>query len=210
MSTFKRYVLLVLFSALVLLSAETAFSSDAQPLIRESADRRIVLVGDRIRFNVEVSYSNGEEIEFPGFKDGKIGDFEIKESGLKLPSGIFGRRSQVKWYYVAAYDIGKLEIPPIEIKYKKLGAKEWSLVKSSKFPIEVRSILTSNASDIKDIKGPLGFFEINWLLVSVIIIMLAAMAIFIIKKMRRKAPLRLPHETALEELEKALPLSKTS
>jgi hypothetical protein len=199
----RPIVLLLLLSASLV--TVNSFASDQKPVVRGRADRRIVLIGDRIKYTLDVNYKNALQVKLPDFKDGKIGDFEIKDSCAAARTGLFGSRRMTGWYVIAAYDVGKKEIPAVEIKYRKAGAREWSSLKSAPLNIEVRSVLsaTGTPNDIKDIKGPFGFFEINWWLVGVIIVALAVITFFLIKKLRRKVPVRLPHETALEELEAA-------
>ena len=196
----------LILSAFILFSlGAVSFAAENQIVVRDKADRRIVLVGDRIRYEIEVVYNDRTQIKIPDFTDGRIGNFEIKESGSRIRSGLFGKRMRNNWYSIACYDVGRAVIPAIEIKYKTKDAKDWSVAKTSALNIEVRSILLSDGvpKDIKDIKGPFTFFEINWWVVGAIIIFIAAFGVFIYRMTRRKAPVRLPHETALEELESA-------
>ena len=46
-----------------------------------SVDRAVALIGDRVRLEIDVKYRAGTRIDFPEFRDDRIGDFEIKEDG---------------------------------------------------------------------------------------------------------------------------------
>jgi hypothetical protein len=70
--------------------------------------------------------------------------------------------------------------------------------------VTVESVLPAGKmpADIKDIKAPLAYFEINWLVAGGVIFFFVVVTIFIAYKFRKKPlPERLPHETAMEELE---------
>jgi hypothetical protein len=167
-------------------------------------DESTIYIGDRIRLTVDVAASRSTEIQMPVFKDNIIGDFEIKDFSSKTTEGLFGRKKVRDLYYMTIYSVGKKEIPQLSIKYKLEGSEKWELSETPAITIDVRSILPKGLpSDIKDIKGPASFFEIDWLAVggiSALLILLAAL-IFIYRRMRKRKPVKLPHETALEELE---------
>ena len=193
-----------LAAGLLLLSVcACAHAGDDGVSAQASADRAIVLIGDRIRLEVDVRYRSGVKIDFPAFKDDRIGDFEIKDSGGEVRKGLFGGMLMKRWYYIAAYSVGKHEVPPIEIKYRKKGEKAEKSVKTRALNISIDSILPKNMpADIKDVKAPFAYFEIQWLLISsilTIILIIVVALIFIFRK--KPAPVKLPHETALEELE---------
>ena len=183
---------------LSLFCSASALASDDSPSAQALVDKASALIGDRIRLTIDVKYRPGAQIYFPEFKDGKIGDFEIKDSGQELKKS--------RWYYITAYSVGKHQVPPIEIKYKNKGDKELKSVQTRPLNITIESILPKDKMpvDIKDVKGPLSYFEINWFIISGVLIMMMIITGAIIYKFRKKPlPVKLPHETALEELEAA-------
>lgn len=187
-----------------LLAAAAMAAADA-PELRVAVDRRNILIGDRIRYDVEVRYRKGIDLAYPAFENNLMGDFEIKDSGARYTKGLFGSRLTRRWYLITSYSAGKRLIPPYEIRYRESGAKEWATLKSGLLYISVKSILAKvpTKGDIKDIKGPLYFSNINWPMILLVFfvpgILLAV--IFIYRKRRMAGPVKLPHETALEELE---------
>jgi len=195
--------------ALILLSA-TALAADQElngPAIRATVDRRAIYIGDRLRYKIEVAAGKGTEVRLPKFADGLMGDFEIKDSGTKTTKGVFAKKIDVYWYDITVYSVGRHTIPPIEIQYKQKSAKDWAVIKTAPIDITAGSVWPRGLaiSDIKDIKGPLHFLEINWILVSAVVVFLILGAgVFLFYKAKKaKAPIKLPHETALEEIEAA-------
>lgn len=172
--------------------------------LRAYVNRNSITIGDRIKYTIEVTASRSTRIQMPAFKDHLIGGFEIKDSANKTVNRLFGKRTLIHWYYITVYSAGKKEIPVIDVKYKPASAKDWSVKKTAVLSIDVRSVLPKELpADIKDIKGPMSFFEMNWFIAGVLSIGLIILVILfiIVKKARDRKPVRLPHETALEELE---------
>ena len=201
---FKKYPALLIAGIFLFLSCPAAWAGDDGVSAQVSVDRAVIFIGDRVKFSVDVNYRAGTVIDFPEFKENKIGDFEIKDSGRGLKKGLFGADTMKRRYYITSYSIGKHQIPPIEIKYKKKGGKDWNSVRTRALNISVESILPKGKmpADIKDVKGPLSYFEINWFIVTGILILFLAVISAIMYKFRKiPAPIKLPHETALEELE---------
>ena len=135
----------------------SAHAGDDGVSAQVSVDRAVVLIGDRIRLGVDVQYRAGTRIDFPEFKDDRIGDFEIKDSGSEFRKGIFGGDLMRRWYYIAAYSAGKHQVPPIEIKYRKKGESRWTQLKTAELIFTVETVLPrgTKLTDVKDIKGVL-------------------------------------------------------
>jgi hypothetical protein len=181
-----------------------AYCASGEPELWASVDSQTVHIGDRIRYQLEVSDKEGADVKLARSDDERIGDFEIKESGSRTRKGFFGGKTVMFWYDLAVYNPGKHTIPRIDVKYRPKGAKVWSSAKSNSIEITVDSVLpAAGADDIRDIKGPLGVFAINWFGVIIVMIVLSvvAAAVIIYRKKTSIVPLKLPHESALEELE---------
>ncbi len=201
MSTTRRS-LIIFFIITALCGSVYAAGDDISA--HGSVNRSTILVGDRIKFLIDVKYRKGTQVSPPVFKDDRIGSLEIKDSGRKIKEGFFGARENIYWYSITSYELGKHTVPQVEIKYKSKGAKDPKIVKTKALAIEVVSILPKGKEfkDIKDAKGPLSYFEVSWAVVAAVIF-LAVVIIVTILYIRRKrmVPVKLPHETALEELE---------
>lgn len=180
-------------------------AKETAPRIAVSIDRRDITVGDRIRVTIAVSAGPRDQVRFPALADNILGVFEIKARGTAVKRGWFGRVGYVGWYDMTSYRTGKQTIQALNIAYRIPGAAEWRSVSTKPIEIQVRSVLPAGTAplDIRDIKAPLGFFEINWpLLGGGILAVIALTGIGTYLRWRaRRVPVKLPHETALEELE---------
>jgi hypothetical protein len=188
---------------LILMTVAAGAHAVSAPAVRATADKKAIYIGDRIRYEIEVSSGQPLEIEWPKLTDYRIGDFEIKDSGKKDKKGLFGGFYVKSWYSITAYSLGKRAIPELEIKYRPKAAKDWSVFKTKAIDITIESVLTKEKkiTDIRDIKGPIGFSKPYWVFVAAAAAIIAAAALIIYWVVNGNKPVRLPHETALEELE---------
>jgi hypothetical protein len=192
-------------AALSLAAAGCASNGDKAADVSASVDRDSIRIGDRIGLTVRASAGKSVEVSFPKFDDYRIGEFEIKATSASSRNGVFGGSVQSRRYSITAYTVGKAKIPQIEVRFRKKGDREWTAGKTAAIDIDVVSVLPSGkqASDIRGIKGPLGYDNPFWGILS----LAAALAAFaaalwaFYRRIRRYGPVRLPHETALEELE---------
>ena len=198
----RSLAMTILFIALIY-SCASAADRDAIS-VRADVDKKTIYIGDRIRFAVEAVSGKEYSAEFPQVTDNKIGEMEIKDSGKQEKQSFFGKKVYDSWYSLTSYAVGKHTIPEVVIKFRPKCGKDLVEKKTKPIEISVVSILPDDKipSDIKDIKGPLVFKEINWLVMAIILAVLSAWPAFVlIKKRMRTLPPKLPHETALEELE---------
>lgn len=181
-----------------------AIAADEGPGVSVTVDRRSIHIGDRIRYVIEARTDGKTEVRFPAFKDDKLGDFEIRASGTKSAKRLFGGSLLSGWYDISCFSVGKRTIPPVEIKYRPKGAKDWVARKVRAIDIVVESILATagRVDDIKDIKGPLSFIEINLLVIfGVLLILFSSAAIILAYRMlRKKRPKKTSYEIAVDDL----------
>lgn len=194
--------------ALLFLIFSSAYADEnTEPAVKAYCDKQSVYIGDRIKFSIEARAVKDMEVELPKPARDKIGEFEVRDVKVAVRKGFFGRRVLTARYDVAVFSAGKQIIPELEVRYRKKGSKDWLTKKTNPVKIMVESLMPrgQKADDIRDIKGPLKYFEINWIIVSIALLIIIAVAVpvTIYKAARRKAAIRLPHETALEELEAA-------
>lgn len=201
MSISKKVVFVLAF----LVIATFAYAAEKEAVsVRAEVDRKTIYIGDRIRYSVEVVADKKVDVEFPKYADDRIGDFEIKDSGKSKRVSIFAKKIYSNWYSITAYSIGKHAIPEFAVKYRQKGKKDWNEKKTKPIEVSVVSILPQDQviSDIKDIKGPLYFKEVNWpLILAVVAVLFGVAAVIVYMRRASRLPPKLPHETALEELE---------
>lgn len=180
-----------------------AFAGDA-PGVSATVSKRTVTIGDRILYTIEARYGKNISVVFPVFADKKIGIFEIKDSGKGVKKGWFGSTVETRWYSIAAYSVGKFQVPEAQVLYTVKGTTDRKSVLIKAIEISVESVLPKGTTitDIKDIKGPIQVRQIGKMAVlAFLLIAVVVLLISVYRKIRNKKPVRLPHETALEELQ---------
>lgn len=201
----------IALSAIVLcagfLAAAAPLQAGEKPSIdvRSRVDRRAITIGDRIKYTLEITARKGTVIELPKFANYRMGDFEIKDSGSRMENLLFGRRRYVGWYSITCYATGTRTIPEIGVRYRLKSQKEWLTKKAPAVDIKVESVLSGRGAvtDIRDIKAPLVIRNPYYGIIALILALAVFLGIAAVayNRMKRYEPVRLPHETALEELE---------
>jgi hypothetical protein len=198
---------LILLMVFLLITAFAMAAEESAPSIKAAISRKRIFVGDRIRYKTEIVSREDLEIEFPQFKDLKIGDCEIKESGRSVKRSIFGKGTYTNWMDITSYYIGKRTVPSIEIKYREKGEGYWRSLRTAELTFTVESVLPKGVklTDVKDIKGVLYPFSWTKLLIWILAaaIGLGLVIKLILSLIFRKAKPKLPHEIAIEEMEAA-------
>ncbi len=204
----KKFNLFFSIFSLLLISLPVNAARAEGIEVKAAVDKDIVTIGDKIRYAVTVSAPKGIEVEFPAI-EANIGEFSVRDSGFSRKA-FFGKITLINRYVLDAFKPGKYTMPELTIKYRRPGETEWKEVKTGEIPVEVESVLAKypDASDIRDIKGPVGlpskYTFLLYTLIAIIVALLAA-ATFMYIRNRRLAKAaemasRLPHETAYERL----------
>ncbi len=199
----RRSAAFMFFVAVIALGCN-AYARDGAR-ISAHTDKRSMYIGDSLHYVVEVSVPEKTEVHLPEFVDGKIGEFEIRGRKTSIKTGFFTGAVKVYAIELTVFSTGDMVIPPVEIRYKFSGAKDWNTAATKEVPVKVNSLLPAGkpAADIMGIKGPVQYRETNWTLISVILALLivTGLAVWAYVRHRMRRPVKLPHETALEELE---------
>ncbi len=108
-------------------------------------------IGDRIKLTLIAENTGGFEILFPD-KPENPGDFSFIES---YPVEARWPRKPVtgREYVLSIYDAGTHVIPPIPVGYRRAGETDWRTAESPQVPVEIKSLLTGEDKDIRDLKG---------------------------------------------------------
>ncbi|MFH1395584.1 MAG: hypothetical protein ABIH09_05445 [Candidatus Omnitrophota bacterium] len=197
-------VFLIFISMCVLSLAE---NSEKGSLINISAEvnRSEVNVGDRIKLKLIAENASDYEVLFPeNLKE--TGDFSFVES--QPVKNRFGKVIQTeKEYILTIFETGIHVIPPVNVDFKKNTSMDWQTASSPQVPIDVKTLLTGNDTDIKDLKGLIyarngGIYFI--LAIGLIFLILTAAWIFFKRRekqqQRPKEIKKTAHEIAYEEL----------
>jgi len=174
---------------------------------RAEADKKIVVIGDKIKYRIIIEKDKDIEIE-PFVFGQNLGNFAIKDFGSKR-SALFNKEKIIQWYILDTYITGKTIIPKVAIKHRKNKDNNWSQIEAAEIEIEVKSVLDKAGKIIqmRDIKGPVGlpsaiikfFIPIGVLFLAV----LGLLAWYSLKKNKgaQDTPKKPAHEIAYEQLE---------
>ncbi len=192
-----------------------------------SVDRAVATTGDVITFSITVDHDPSHEIELqdPG---SDIAGFRIVDIGRDEPVEEDGRRSRTYWYKLRADLVGSYVLPPITVRYRPTAteedaateeppseesaqnepAGEWQSLQTSEIFVEVETVLTDDAEDIRGLK-PLRVVEIErpwWHFPALggAMLLLLALGLWLWKRGRKEeiVPPRPAHEIAFEALER--------
>ncbi len=168
-----------------------------------------VHVGDPISLTLTLRSAEGESFELPQAGE-KLGDLDVlacdKGSPAKQDDGSI---VQTITYQLAVYKVGKVQVPPVEIKQTGPAAR---VLASTPGEVDVTSVLSGQEKEIEDIKAPMSIpAEFPWFWVCHGLILLAAAGLiwWWMRRRRRAAagegtrtvePLLSPEDEAIEAL----------
>ena len=190
----------------------------AQSLIRVQAevDKSVITIGDRITYTLTIQHEKGLHIEQPG-PGANLGQFEIKDYHIEDPVEKDNMVTQKFNYQISVFDTGKFVIPPFPVAFSESDtSRKYQLIQSEPIEIFVKSVLTSESAEIKDIKPPLSipFNYRKWILfgsAGLLLIVGGLLLFYIIRQRKRgihlfrKEVIRPAHEIALEALAELKP-----
>jgi len=209
----KAYLLPVLFGLILSTSGLVA-----QSLIRVQAevDKSVITIGDRVTYTLTIQHEKGLHIEQPG-PGANLGQFEIKDYHIEDSVEKDNLVTQQFKYEISVFDTGSFVIPPFPVAFSESDtSRKYQLIQSEPIEIFVKSVLTSEDAEIKDIKPPISipFNYRKWILygsAGLLIIAGTLLVLYIIRQRKRGIPLfrkeviRPAHEIALEALAELKP-----
>jgi hypothetical protein len=186
-----------------------------KPLIEvnSSVDTAVITIGDRITYTLTIEHKSGMRVEQPG-AGVNLGQFEIKDYKIFEPVKK-GDYLFLKYEYViSVFDTGTFTIPPFPVAYfpaDSMGA--YKIIEASPVNIYVRSVITDDQRELRDIRPPVSIpFDYVFLfsmLAVVILLVLAGYFGYILYKRRKEKgflfrapePPRPAHEVALQAID---------
>jgi hypothetical protein len=144
-----------------------------------------------------------------------LGAFEVLEVQTATPVTTNGRVRTSARYILTAFELGELEIPPIEVSVSGPADAEPVVVSSNPVTVTVESVGRDDTGDIRGIKPPLEIPR-NWLLLApwvLLALALGALGYWWYRRRRKRAqtvsdlptpavPRRPPHVVAYEALDR--------
>ncbi len=178
------------------------------PRIRASVDTTAVTVGGRLELLLTVEHDPGATVLWPDSLD--VSPFEVLEAVTLQPTRRDGRTFSAVRLSLAAFELGELEIPSIEVHV--VGADSViTTLSTDPFGIGVETVGLDEGGDIRQIRGPLAIPRglmalLPWLLLGV---GLVALAYWMYRRAQDESSAELgpvvlpglPHEDAYEALD---------
>ena len=199
---------IALATTLVIAFAPVPLRAQA-PRIRTELDTALVSVGDRMTFTVRVEHDPAAVVVWPDSLG--LGSVEVLDAELLPPADEGGRTVTSARYVLAAFELGDLEIPSVDVLVEMPDGSS-TLLSTDPYVITVQSVGLDEGGDIRDIRGPLGIplsviYVLPWVL---FLVLLGGLAYWLWTRRkpveaspRRSVVIPLfPHEDAYEALDR--------
>ncbi len=186
-----------------------------QTFVSARLDTSAMLIGDHVGLTITFTGPANAQVMWPIIPDTLLGNIQVIGRG-KIDTTVTGNQQTLQQFLnLTCFDSGFYTIPRIPIKYRISPDTSLLSAHSSLLTLMVHTLKVDTTLAIKPIKGPmkvpLTFREIlPWLLLGLGIILLLTGVIWYLKKRKKHEPIfqlrprvkLLPHEMALQELEK--------
>jgi hypothetical protein len=137
----------------VCLSAAIRAGCEGPVEVTARADRRAIAIGDTFRVDVDLEWQDGINVK-PLALGENIGEFAVRDVAygpISATDSVSTRRVSL---LLTVFETGAVTIPPLEVLYVDEGGNPGKAA-TQPIGIEVESVLSEDADDIKDIKAPL-------------------------------------------------------
>ena len=141
--------------ALLLLAVAGGIPAAAQtraPAVSFTLEPARVAVGDRVLFVVEVEHDATSSVVWP--EPESLGPFEVLERRVAGPRVEGDRSVSSAELVLAAFELGELEVPPVELAVVDAAGDAVTLA-TDPAPVTIASVGLDEGGDIRAIKGPL-------------------------------------------------------
>jgi hypothetical protein len=178
-------------------------------------EKNSIVIGDQVKIQLNVTVPAGSRVQWPMLLDTIAQQVEIlRKSGIDTVSSDREKFTLKQELIVTSFDSGSYIIHPIFFKYNRGGDTVTYFTETLPVTLDVQTIQTDQAQDIKPIKPPLKapvtFREVlPWILLLLLILAIAGLVYYYLKKRKTRPPVvtsRLstavpPYEAAIDALE---------
>jgi hypothetical protein len=204
-----RLLIPLLAVAIFALTAPLAVSAQSVVTASLSADTGELTVGDPIQLTLNVTHPPGHQVILPQL-DSNWGDFLVQSQFTgETVANPDGTETTIQVIDARLFSPGDFTTPPLTITVSDESG-QLSYVSTEPIPVSISSVLVEGDTELRDIKPQAALPYVNylpWIVGFVLLVLLTAGGIFWYR--RRKAQLalaavdnRLPHEVALDELDR--------
>lgn len=199
-----------LIGLLLILGLAPAFSQKIK--LNAYLDTTRILIGDQLKFTIELEQARNMKVVFPAFKDTLAPKIEIIEAEPADTSKQGDNLVIRKTYLITSFDSGYHKIPAYPFAFYMENVKD--TISSQELFLMVNTLQVDTAKEIMDIKPvmktPFRLSEIKTeIIIGLIVLAVVALAIWIFVRYRKNKPIFVPrkpqeppHVTAMRELDR--------
>ena len=204
-----RFIFPLVVVAIFALAAPLAVSADSLVTASLSADAGEFTVGDPVRLTLSITHPPGYQVILPQLET-NWGDFHIHAQSAGSTMTITdGNELTTQVIDARLFSPGEFITPPLTITVSDESG-QLSYISAEPIPVTISSVLVEGDSELRDIKPQAALPYTNylpWILGIGALAILSAGAIFWYRRRKKQLVLaavdnRLPHEVALDELDR--------
>lgn len=183
------------FSIIFCFLSLSTISLPQEVLVQASTDTTDYLIGDHIKYSLEIITKKNVSIINPFFRDSLKNVDVLNE--LPVTRDQKNDKAITKYQYVISrFDSSQVTIPQIKIQYRTNVDTTLKSVLSNSVTFNVHTLKVSVEEDIKDVKPPMRIplDWITWILIIIAAIIVLAILYFIFKKYLKKKEKIIPKQ----------------
>lgn len=180
--------------------------------ITAKVDRSEITIGDRILYEIDVTYPSTGHVELPAVL-GNLGAFEVKDYHVQTRTEKDGRSTVAHLFTISTFTVGGYALPPQRVEYYEAGAGgqpsaliDTTVLYTQPTEIKVKRTSPENEKDIADIADVTPVSEpVPWGVIALAAIALALIGYFLWKRKVKatggtEEPMLPPYEEAVKRL----------
>ncbi len=121
--------------------------------VTATVDSQSVVIGDWIRYSVDVRHPSSVSVTLPVFRD-TMGQFDVVRQDTVLRTEVNGEVQLKKQFVIAKYEPGSFYVPPFMVTVVGKQGDTAAAV-SNPIPVEIRGVEVDTSMTIKDLKSPM-------------------------------------------------------
>ena len=145
-------ILLLAYCFLFLLGAGNSFSQEITA--RASTDKTQYLVGDYIKYTINIDCDKGSKISAPDLIADSLKNVVLLHKEEPVEQEKSGRENVVYQYTLAGYDSAGVTIPQIAVRYHIPGDSTRRVVYANSVAFTIQKLSVNPQAEIKDVKPP--------------------------------------------------------
>ena len=176
--------------------------------ITAKVDRSEITVGDRIRYEIDVTCPASGHVELPSVL-GNLGSFEVKDYNILNDTLADGRITAKHMFTISTFTVGAYALPPQRVEYRERNDTTALVLYTQPTEIKVKRTSPETEKDIADIADVAAISEpLPWGAIGLGLVVAALIGFLLWRKFRAKALLKAaaapplpPYEEALKRLQ---------